>query len=183
MTRLGGVLLVLLLLSGCARAISDEGRKLVDPTLSFGRLKEQPDGYIGKYVILGGQIVSTRNTKEGGQLEVVQYDLDSSGFPDDPLTSGGRFLATSPDFIDPAIYAPGRLVTLLGEVKGKRVLKLDEADYLYPMVAIREIHPWKSSQMEMPYTYPYPSPYYNPYYYGYDTGPTPFRPPGPPLYK
>jgi len=183
MTRLVAMFLALLLLSGCTRAISEAGRKLADPDITFSQLKEKPDSYMGKYVILGGLIATAKNTKEGALLEVVQFKLDNSGYPEDTLTSGGRFLATHPDFLDPMIYAPGRLVAILGEVKGKRVLPLDEVDYLYPVIAIREIHPWRSSSEYGLSPNPYPSPFYTPYYYGYDTGPTPFRPQGPPLYR
>lgn len=183
MTRLAFMLIVLLHVTACTQVISESGRKLADPAITYGHLKQNPDSYIGKNVILGGKIAAVRNAKDGGTLEVVQMELDRSYYPEDAMFSGGRFLVTSPDLLDRMIYEPGRFVTVLGEVKGKQVRMLDEVEYSYPVVAIREIHVWRSSGMGT--LYPNPSPYFyqSPYYYGHDTGPTPFRPPGPPLFK
>src|SRR6266542_3887197 len=121
-------LTALVALSGCAKIISDEARKLVDPTVSFGKLRESPDAFAGKNVLLGGRIDSTKNTKEGAVLEIVQVNVDQSGIPEDTYISAGRFLATSIEFMDPMIFKPGRYITLVGEVKGKKILPLDEVD-------------------------------------------------------
>lgn len=184
MRQIGLLLVLLTALSGCAQVISEQGRRLVDPAVTFGKLKQHPDEFIGKYVVLGGIVAAARNAKEGGELEVVQVPLDSDDIPLNTLSTGGRFLATSSQFLDAMIYKPGRLVTILGEVKGKQVRPLDEVDYTYPVVAIREIHVWKSPEAEKGFPYPAPGPFYNyePYYYGYGVGPYWFRPYGPPVY-
>lgn len=174
-------LLALCSLSGCAHVISDEARKLVDPTITFDRLRANPDAYVGKFVILGGVIAGTKNTREGGQLEIVQVQLSDDEMPEDSFRSGGRFLATTPDFLDVMIYKPNRLVTLMGEVKSKKTQPLDDVDYTYPVIAIRELHVWKSYDYERGYPYPPPAPFYDydPYYYGYWPGPYWHRPVGP----
>lgn len=179
MKRLAVALLALFMLTGCAKVISEEARRLVDPTISFAKLRENPDGFIGRHVMLGGVIAAVKNTKEGGQLEIVQLKLDDSGMPEDALISGGRFLATSANFLDAMIYKPGRLATIVGEVKGKRTAPLEDMEYTYPVITIREIHVWKSYDSDKPYLYPPPY-YYDPYYYGYDVGyPYWYRPLGP----
>ncbi|KAF0219789.1 MAG: outer membrane [Geobacteraceae bacterium] len=157
------VMPAMLLMSGCAHVISDQSMGLVDRTIAFGSLRENPEAFIGKYVLLGGSIVSTKNTNEGGELEVVQLPLDSSGSPEDSYNSGGRFLAVGSGFLDPAIYKQGRMVTVVGEVKGKRGMPLDEVEYTYPVIAIRELYLWKPSEIDRYY---YPSHgYYYPYYW------------------
>lgn len=179
MKRLGFVALALLLLPGCARVISEEAMRLVDPTISFSMLKGNPNGFMGRHVILGGVIAGVKNSKEGGQLEMVQLKLDDSGIPEDSLVSGGRFLAISPDFLDAMIYKPGRAATIVGEVKGEKIAPLENMDYSYPVVSIREIHVWKTYDAQNPYFYP-PSYNYDPYYYGYGVGyPYWYRPLGP----
>ncbi len=160
-------LLPLLLNTGCVCAISDDSRKLVDSTLTFSNVRENPDIWIGKYIMLGGLIANVKNTNEGGQLEVVQLKLDDNGIPEDAFSSDGRFVATSPNFLDNMIYKPGRLVTLVGEIKGKKISTLDEIKYLYPVIRIKEMHVWKSAEEENGYPYPPPTPYYDPYYSGY----------------
>ncbi len=173
----------MLVLSGCAHAISDEGHRLVDPAITFSRLRENPDAQLGKYVLVGGSIAGVKNSKEGAQLEIVQADLDSSDAPTNIYHSDGRFLATSPALLDPFIYKPGRLVTIVGEVKGQRTMPLDEVEYTYPVIAIREIYLWKEYAVEYGYPYPLPSIYYNydPYYWGYAPGSYWYRPMGPVL--
>ncbi|AJE03070.1 Slp family lipoprotein [Geobacter pickeringii] len=175
------LLLTLTALAGCAHVISDESRRLVDPGITFSMLKEKPDSYTGKYVMLGGVIAGIKNTKEGSQLEVMQVRLDDSGMPEDTFRTEGRFLATTDRFLDSMIFKPGRLVTAVGEVRGKKTVPLDEVDYTYPVIAIREIHVWKSYDYEQGYPYPTPAPYYyyDPYYYGFWPGPYWYRPLGP----
>jgi len=168
------------LLSGCAQVISEEMMKTVDMGISFEKLRENPDSLLGKRVLLGGTIAAARNTKDGGELEIVQFNLERNGVPEDTFHSAGRFIAVSTDFLDPLIYQPGRMATLVGEVKGKKVMPLDEVDYTYPVVAIREIHLWKPIEDTKGYPYPTPGFYnYDPYYWGYTPGPYWYRPPGP----
>ncbi|MBT0652974.1 Slp family lipoprotein [Geomobilimonas luticola] len=183
MARLALLVILLMHTTACTQVISESGRKLADPAITYGKLKQNPDSYIGKVVILGGKIAVVRNAKVGGTLEVVQMELDRSYYPEDAMFSGGRFLATSAEFLDRVIYEPGRMITILGEVKGKQTRMLDEVEYTYPVVAIRETHVWRSSGMDTLYSNPSPYFYQSPYYYGHDTGPAPFRPPGPPLFK
>jgi outer membrane lipoprotein len=174
-------LLAFLFLSGCAHVISEAARNQVDQSITFGKLRGNPEAFIGKNAMLGGIVVVAKNTKEGGQLEIVQFKLDELGFPIESSNSGGRFLATTPDFIDAMVYSPRRMVTIVGEVKGKKVLPLDEVDYTYPVISIKEIYAWKVQESERGFPYPAPGSYnnYDPYYYGYDVPPYWYRPSGP----
>lgn len=181
-TVLAVMLLGVAFFAGCATpVISEKTRSLVDSRLTFAQLKQNPEAFVGKYVMLGGVIAGVKNTKEGSQLEIMQVKLDDSGMPEDVFHTEGRFLALSHDFLDGMIYKPGRLVTLVGEVNGKKVQPLDEVDYTYPVLMIKEIHIWKRYENENGYPYPVPGPYYNydPYYYGYWPGPYWYRPLGP----
>ncbi len=173
--------ILLMTLTGCAHVISERSRSMVDPTITYAMLKGKPDAFVGKYVLLGGVIVGVKNTNTGSQLEVMEVALDEAGMPENTFRSEGRFLALSDSFLDSMIYKPDRLVTLVGEVKGKKIMPLDEIEYTYPVVAIKEIYVWKSYDYEKGYPYPAPSPYsfYDPYYYGYWPGPYWYRPLGP----
>jgi outer membrane lipoprotein len=92
---------------------------------------------------LGGDIVTT-TVKEGETwVEVLQKPLDSGQKPEDTDVSYGRFLVHFRDFRDPAIYAGGRKITVLGQVQGKKVMPLKEMDYTYPVLIPRESHLWK----------------------------------------
>src|SRR5574340_98831 len=91
-------------LAGCAHVMSDQSLRLVDPAVTFAGVRKAPDSYIGKNVLLGGTIAGVRNTKKGGELEVLQAPLDSSGMPEESQYSGGRFLVTTGEFLDPLVY-------------------------------------------------------------------------------
>ena len=173
------LLLTLLMLSGCSHVISEESRKLVDGQLTFGKLRENPDASSGKYVMLGGIIAGVRNAKTGGELEIVQFDLDRTDMPENVYNSGGRFLVTTPGFLDAMVYKRGRLVTVVGEVKGRLTRPLDSVDYTYPVISLREIHIWQTYESEQGFAYPPPAPYYDPYYFGYWPDSYWYRPLGP----
>lgn len=157
-----------LALSGCVHVISEESRNLVDPSIAFGNLRNAPDSYAGKYVMLGGAIAGVKNSKELAELEVVQANLDGSGYPDiTDHRSGGRFLAITPYFLDPMVYKTGRGVTIVGEVKGKKVKPFDKTEYTYPVVMIREVRVFTREELLRNF-YNYPPPYYyDPFWYPY----------------
>jgi outer membrane lipoprotein len=163
---------LLLPLTGCTHAISDESLRLVDRTLNLTMLRENPDSYMGKYLLVGGKIATVSNTKQGGQLEVVQFRLDSDDMPEESYNSGGRFLAQTDYFLDPVIFKAGRLVTMVGAVKGRKTMPLDQIEYTYPVIAVRELYLWKEQEKYGYYPYPYYYPYY-PFDYWWNR---PFRP-------
>lgn len=101
---------------------------------------------------------------------MLQKPADTRGRPLDVDKSGGRFLALYPEYLDTAIYSKDREVTIAGKVLEKRVLPLDEIEYAYPLVLVKEIHLWrdiKEDRWGYPYWY-YPHwwryPYWHPYY-------------------
>jgi len=114
--------------------------------------------------MLGGSIVQTSNLPKFTELEVLQKPLDSSDRPEDVDTSAGRFLIRCNRFLDSAVYAKGREVTVAGEVKGKESKPLDQINYTYPVIGCNEIHLWATRPT---YTY-YPMPYwYDPWWRGW----------------
>ncbi|HEY6871739.1 MAG TPA: Slp family lipoprotein [Geobacteraceae bacterium] len=134
------VLPLLLFLSGCAHIISDTSLDRADRSIEFGELRKNPDAFRGKFVILGGLITGVRQVREGVQLEVVEYPLDSEEMPDTSSGSGGRFLVVFPPDVGYATFKPGVLVTMAGEVAGKAVKPLENVAYTYPVLVVKEIH-------------------------------------------
>lgn len=132
-------LMILCLLTGCAHVIDKETLALVDQGISFRMLKQHPEAYAGKFVLLGGIIAGVRNSAAGGEIEIVQFELDSRGRPDETVSSGGRFIALSDGFLDPMIYLTGLRVSLVGSVAGSRMRPLNGVEYRYPLVSIREV--------------------------------------------
>jgi outer membrane lipoprotein len=175
------LLITLLLFTGCASVISEQSRKLVDSNDPFKVIKQAPDAYIGKHVMLGGRIANVKNSAEGAQLEIVQFELSSTGYPEDTFISYGRFLATSSSYMDPMIYRKGMLITLVGEIKGKKTMRLDDMDYTYPVLTMREWYIWRGSDLERGAVFPSSMPVYDPYSYGFGVEPSLQRPYSPVL--
>lgn len=153
--------LALCALTGCSQqVISREALLLTDQTAPFAAVRENPAAHGGRHLLVGGAVARISNTPEGAELEVVQFPLGSSDRPDEKKGSEGRFLARSREFLDPLIYKPGRMVTLVGKVTGEAIRPLDGVDYRYPVLEVREIHPWKP---EDPYSPP-------PFHFGIGVG-------------
>jgi outer membrane lipoprotein len=115
----------------------------VDQSVTFSQLKESPDSYRGRLVVLGGEVLSAKRLKEGTRIEVLQLPLTNSQEPVGERTaSEGRFLAFQKDFLDPAKYPPGTRVTITGEVTGARTQALDETEYTYPTLEIKNVNVW-----------------------------------------
>lgn len=129
----------LLLLAGCTHWISEQSRGLADRTIDFSSLSKNPDGYTGKYVMLGGTIAAIQRGREDTQLEVIQRNIGCLELPDESIPSGGRFLVTTSVALDPEKFEPGTLVSMVGKVTGKKSQLLQGREYLYPVIAIKEI--------------------------------------------
>lgn len=125
---------------GCAHVVSQEIRERVDRTVNTGALFKEPETYKGRLVILGGAIVSSRNTDEGTYLEVIERPLDSLERPEATDMSYGRFIILYEGYLDSAVYSQGRDVTVAGEVMGKMVRSLGEMNYPYLLIKSKELH-------------------------------------------
>jgi len=127
----------------CAPVISSEVRGLVEPRLSYAEVATNPEAYRGKVLLVAGTIIEAKNLREGTRLEILQYPTGSRGRPQTDQPSGGRFLVLSPDYLETAVYRPGRVVTVAGEVVGQRELPLGETTYRYPALVPRELYLWQ----------------------------------------
>ncbi|TAJ09679.1 MAG: hypothetical protein EPO61_06375 [Nitrospirae bacterium] len=157
-------------LAGCAASVVPASLQMqVDRALAFAQLKESPDSYRGRLVLVGGEVLSAKRLKEGTRIEVLQIPLEDSQAPGrDRTISEGRFLAIQKEFLDPATLPPGTRVTIVGEVTGAATLPLDETDYTYPTLDIKHVKVWPQtdSRASVPgyYSAPYWRPAYSPWY-------------------
>ena len=149
--------------SGCAPVISKQLRGQVAKELALQVVLKDLDAYKGKTVLWSGVIINSVNLKEGTMIEVLQKPADMQGKPKDVDASEGRFLALYTGYLDVAIYNGGRKVTVVGEVQGKKIQRLGEIDYTYPLISAKEIHLWPVEKEDRVY---YPCPYWHyPYPY------------------
>lgn len=140
------VMAAVLLLAGCAHVISKEVLQEVDTSVSFVQLSKDPEAYQGKTVLVGGDVIETQNLSDKTLVVVLQRPLGRLGEPGAGDVSEGRFIIQAPGFLDPAIYSPGRKLTLAGTVVGKEVRPLGEIEYTYPVIEKQELYLWPEEE-------------------------------------
>jgi outer membrane lipoprotein len=151
-------------LTGCAPVISEQLREQVSRELTLSVVAKAPEAHKGETVLWSGVIISSVNLKEGTIIEVLQKPADMQGKPKDVDESQGRFLALYSGYLDVAIYSQGRKVTVAGKIQGKKIQRLGEIEYTYPLISAKEVHLWSVAKEDRVY-YPYPSLHY-PWWYG-----------------
>ncbi len=136
-------------------------------SLSFSQIKEFPEEHKGKLVILGGQILSAKRLTDSTELIILQLPLIEQREPSTELThTQGRYIAYQQKFLDPATVPTGTRITLVGELSGSVTQKLDETNYTYPTLTIKQFKIWPTYSSNYPgYAQPYP--YWGPYPYAH----------------
>jgi outer membrane lipoprotein len=187
-------LLAGLLAGGCAESehqvrkdaallgIPPELEQQIDSTVRFSALKASPSEYIGHVVALGGIVIKSKLTKEQTEVEVLQLPTsDGTLQTKQRMRSEGRFLAVQKEFLDPATLEPGTPVTIVGEVTGSTVRRLDETEYLYPVIEIKHLTDWSEELSDhsarATYGGGYPPYYWTPWYWGSPYGYAPYYSP------
>lgn len=144
----------------------------IEHSLTFPQIKESPDSFKGKLVILGGQVLEAKRLKDSTRLIILQLPLINDQEPTTELTqSKGRFIAEQQEFLDPATVPPGSRITLVGELSGSIPQSLDETVYTYPTLSIKHFKVWPDYPSDYnrygsyyPYPYLYPHPFAYPYW-------------------
>ncbi len=115
----------------------------------------------------GGEIVETQPGKGETCFDVVSRPLNAEARPELTDVTLGRFMACATGFYDPAVYAKGRQITVVGTLEAPVLGKIGEYSYRYPQVKAATVYLWPRYQ----YYYYMPPPYYGgwPYY-----GPWPY---------
>jgi outer membrane lipoprotein len=165
-------LFLALTLAGCASDIPRPIREAPAENIALAQALKEPLQHRAAAVRWGGAIASIENRRDETWIEIVERPLDVDGQPRVTDKSAGRFLARMQGFLDPAIFAPKRRVTVAGTLDGIGTRTIGEHPYAYPVVRVDSIYLWPvPPKTEYPYYYlPY---WYDPWYpWGY---PYPYR--------
>jgi outer membrane lipoprotein len=154
-----------LFFSGCS-VVSRDVRTSADPNVSFVSLKQNPAAHTGKTVILGGYILETRNKADQTRLMILQAPLDLVDEPKSRDLSRGRFIVIHDGFLDPAVYEKDRKITVAGRVAGSEKIRINEHDYILPLIRAVEIHLWQDPRPDQNIYYHdlFYDPFYDPFY-------------------
>ena len=141
---------VIFLILGCAAGISQQARSQVTYNGSFAELQAAMDRHMGEIVILGGKVIETKGYPTFSEITVLQLPLGKKDRPQDGDRSDGRYLIRSEQFVDPAIYRQGSLLTVVGRLSGSEVRSIGEFQYVYPLVEAIEIKRWRQARKTSP---------------------------------
>ena len=164
MNRFSLFMLVGLLLCGCVtipKAISVEDDNLLVP---FAQVVAAPKASKGMAARWGGTIAAVSNQPERTLVEIVQFPLRRDGRPDiDSSQSGGRFRAYISGFVDPAVWAVGKAVTLRGRIGDSEAGKVGEYTYSFPVLQVDGFQLWAPQPERYYYERRGCDPFYDPF--------------------
>ncbi|MEK6736672.1 MAG: Slp family lipoprotein [Pseudomonadota bacterium] len=173
------LLLPYLLLSACA-GLPSAVRDAPAVNVSYYQASRDINGYKDTPVRWGGVIVDVANETHSSLMQVLFYPLDYSGRPQLQKQSEGRFVVESPEFLDPAVYAKDKEITIAGVIKGDIERTVGKRIIRVLLLSATAIYLWQTYHNYYDYhyrgygAYPYfgypgfypfyPGGFYGPYY-------------------
>lgn len=158
--KLPPLLLVALLLSACSSVPKNISEPAISP-VTIAQAVTAPESVKGKTVRWGGTIAKVENHQQKTKVEIVARELYDDGEPKKSDRSLGRFIAEINGFLDPAIYAVGRNLTVVGTLAGTTQGKLGEMNYSYAVVNADAHYLWPLPEEPCSNCSPW---YYDPWY-------------------
>ena len=129
--------------AGCASSpFPEELTRTVNRSLTLAEIKADPQAHLGEHVILGGDIIKAIPKPRDTEIEILARRLSGGDVPEGGDGSTGRFLVRTAGFLDPAIYARGRRLTVLGTVAGTEERAVGDVAYVYPVIRAERLKLW-----------------------------------------
>lgn len=140
-TRFTLVVLPLLLLGACASGPTFDTRQ-VDRTLTPAVVTAEPQQAKGKQVLWGGIIRKTTNLAHSTRIEMQAYPLGYKEKPQRDAAPTGHFLLEKSGFLEPLVFADGRLLTVTGTVLRTETGWVGKSEETYPVIDAQELYLW-----------------------------------------
>lgn len=141
---------LLFLISGCAAGLSSDARSRVTYNGPFTYIQQDPSAHVGETVLVGGRILDIRTSEESSEIMVLQMPLDHWNAPIDEDRSEGRFLVFMDRFLDPVLYNKGKLMSMVGVVRGSEIRAIGQYEYNFPTIDAVEIKLWLQDDTYVP---------------------------------
>lgn len=136
------VLLMTLWLTGCASHIPPTISEAPAPDLRLTQVAGQAASHLNRPARWGGTILKVNNRAADTEIELLAMPLDYSGRPLSGDRAEGRFLARLAGFQDPAVFAPGRQLTLYGLIGDEQSRNIGKKPYAYPVLNAQAHYLW-----------------------------------------
>ena len=158
------LLCIVMVLSACATMPSL--LKTGGPYSATTPQQAQSGKHQGERVMWGGRIIRSSPQNEQTCFEIMGMALSKSGEPKGEDHSLGRFIACIKGFYDPAVYAPGRMLTFAGHLNGTEQQKVGDFMYSFPRLSADVLYLWpkRPNVIYVPTYDPFWDPFW-PYYY------------------
>ncbi len=134
-------ILMIFLLVSCAPVLRQEIMESALRNIPPSEIKQNPELYYGKLIVMGGIVADTKMTPDGSLIEAMYIPVDNRGYLTGIDTSHQRYLALFPKesgMLDPLIFKRGREITFAGEFIKLKEGKIDDLVYTYPFFKIIE---------------------------------------------
>lgn len=173
------LLLAAPLLAGCATAFPPPALEGVNRAATVAALRADVTPYLGQRALVGGEILATQTRPGQTEIELLSRPLRYDDSPERTDTSDGRALIRTAQFLDPAVFAKGRRITVVGRVTGAEERVIGDLPYRYPVITSEQIRLWALDPPAgvYPYFYPYAGYPWWPWGFGirpYWYGPAPY---------
>lgn len=141
--RQAGLLGILLILAACASSPLhlDGVNRNITPAMIH-----QDTPYTGQRVVWGGRIIKTQPLAQTTHIEVLAYPLDGDGMPEFHQPSLGRFVIIQQGFLEPADFAHGRHISVVGRIGNMLDGHIGAAPYQFPVIHAQQIQLWPKDQ-------------------------------------
>ena len=134
-------------LSACA-GLPAAVRNVPVEKVSYSEVSKNPNHYKDTSVRWGGVIIDVENEESFTQVQVLSYPLNYSGRPQLSKSPEGRFLIKSSQFLDPAVYAKDREITVAGTIEGDAQRMIGKKSVSMPLLSSKAIYLWPVYQYD-----------------------------------
>ena len=137
---------LIFIITGCASQTSGPIANPVFQSPDLAKVRSAPNSYTDQPARWGGRITRVQNHPTRTDIEIIEQPLNNSGWPRTSDTSNGRFIARFDEFLDPAIYAVGKPITVVGIIKMTENGSIGEHPYVFPVIATSQHRLWPRPQ-------------------------------------
>lgn len=143
---------MMVVLSGYALQVPESIAAEPSNNPEFAAVIAQPNDYDGHKVRWSGTIAAVENQgMDATVLVIASRALNNEGKPLADAGSRGQFMAKVNHYLNPAIYAKGRSVTVDGTIVGSESRAIGNGPDSYPYVAADDYYLWPGAQQAASY--------------------------------
>jgi outer membrane lipoprotein len=161
-TFLHGSVALMATLAGCAAQPPAKG-----PLKDITPAQAIQTNSTGEQVRWGGPILSIAPNQGETCFRMLSYFLGSNGEPHLQDQPKGHFLACAKGYYDPAVYAPRRLMTVVGIVGATQTVTVNDIEHQVVKVDVEAVKLWPAPPTVVIYSDPWYGPCCGPYAPGY----------------